>query len=109
MDGLAATKRIRELEQRDEAILITTLIPEQLSSSEMDIPARRIKRIPIVGLSADIQHSTKEVTYQRLVQKNHERCAAFFLIFFNIFIFYLATCNRNASRPGWMNTRPNLC
>ncbi|GJJ74079.1 hypothetical protein EMPS_06437 [Entomortierella parvispora] len=60
MDGLAATKRIRELEQHRESSLETSASQGQSTSSKAGDQSCRIGRIPIVGLSADIQHSTKE-------------------------------------------------
>lgn len=92
MDGLAATKRIRELEQLDKEISHNTPVQDQPSSDGMDIATRRSQRIPIVGLSADIQHSTKEVIHHRLVLKKHERRADFF--------FYRLETEMHQSRNG---------
>lgn len=78
MDGLAATKMIRSLEAEhmaeeearrklnpdnddNETNKDHSTAGEGSASSSIFKPSRNPNRIPIVGLSADIQHATKEV------------------------------------------------
>ena len=78
MDGLAATKMIRSLEAEhkaeeeerkklnpnnddDNANRDQSRTGKGSTSSGVFKPTRNPNRIPIVGLSADIQHATKEV------------------------------------------------
>ncbi|KAG0094198.1 hypothetical protein BGZ93_007505 [Podila epicladia] len=63
MDGLAATKKIRALEA-GFAEEMRKQSPEAENQTDNEMPHRGadsvVQRIPIVGLSADIQHTTKE-------------------------------------------------
>lgn len=64
MDGLAATKKIRALEAGFAAEQEKANQGDQASSSTHTggTEDQHYTRIPIVGLSADIQLATKEVT-----------------------------------------------
>lgn len=65
MDGLAATKKIRALEagfaeeKKNAEAEGQTNTDETAHGSDSEV-----RRIPIVGLSADIQHTTKEVSFR---------------------------------------------
>lgn len=66
MDGLAATKKIRALEA-GFAEEMKKQSPEAENQADNEMPHGGadsvVQRIPIVGLSADIQHTTKEVSF----------------------------------------------
>lgn len=67
MDGLAATKKIRALEARfaDEKRRQSAEAEGQTDETTVHDDASSVmQRIPIVGLSADIQHTTKEVRFR---------------------------------------------
>lgn len=90
MDGLAATRMIRSLEAEhkaeeeerrklnpnndddDDANKHQSTTGEGSASSGVFKPTRNPNRIPIVGLSADIQHATKEVN--NLIRRRQGSC-----------------------------------
>ncbi len=90
MDGLAATKRVRALEAEFA----------QVHKDE----AMGNMRIPIVGLSADIQQTTKEVGRDMWLVQRQPLTDHHFLTTLDFFFFcFFANCSR-VSRLGWTST-----
>lgn len=65
MDGLAATKKIRALEAgfAEEKKKSADAEGQTNNNETAHSSDSEMRRIPIVGLSADIQHTTKEVSF----------------------------------------------
>lgn len=111
MDGLAATKKIRALEAGSaEKQERTSQENQDSNGSTRGIDAEDHVRIPIVGLSADIQLATKEVTlwfwrigYNRVYLPFNSwslrRGGAY-----HSESLSLCTLLRNVSKLGWMST-----
>lgn len=66
MDGLAATKKIRALEAGFAEEKKKNAEAEGQTNTDKTAHGSdsEVRRIPIVGLSADIQHTTKEVSFR---------------------------------------------